>query len=418
MSTTIKDLKVDPPVEIKAMGSRDDRRYIDDQIRAVEQHLVDSLLTGLNCTWLTVDPSQTGTLMSPMCVATYADGTVVKATGANAKHFVGVALTAAQGGSKILVALRGVLPVTLTGIVNGGVEGFAVVDTSTGLPSYVASITSSSQVVIGRVSVAGTLTLLGGNVNYFSSGGAAPTGTGWYHVTSGVMDSAARAVDLSTADTTGTLAGSRVSPSFVGIVISDTAFSVGTAPYASTGALRFAKNQMLNARNNGNTADLGVIGTNSGDYVLIGDTANNNGVIIQTWSGGTLFMRHGTVDVLQTTSAGILTATPIIGDSGQSSPWSVHGTASVTLSGTTYSETAVNYRYTDFIYGGTPGGTATITWPGPTSNAFSYKKTVFNNTANSLIFTNGGGTTVTIAAGKTAMLVSEFAGVRRITADN
>jgi hypothetical protein len=70
-----------------------------------------------------------------------------------------------------------------------------------------------------------------------------PTGTGFTHITGGVLDAAARAVDLSSADATGTLAAARV-PAFTGDV-TNSAGSLSTT--ISNLAVTYAKMQNTSA---------------------------------------------------------------------------------------------------------------------------------------------------------------------------
>src|SRR5215472_1350157 len=54
MPSNLKTLLTeDPPIELDAtyVFNTADRRYIDDQALAAQQHLVDSLLSGAHCTW-------------------------------------------------------------------------------------------------------------------------------------------------------------------------------------------------------------------------------------------------------------------------------------------------------------------------------------------------------------------------------
>jgi hypothetical protein len=67
------------------------------------------------------------------------------------------------------------------------------------------------------------------------------------------------------------------------------------------------------------------------------------------------------------------------------------------------------------IYTGALTANRTITFPLPTTDALSYNRTVWNNTtgSHSLVISVGGAlTTVTVAAGATARLIFEPAGVR------
>lgn len=178
---SFKDLIVDPPVEIQNFGFKSDRAYIDQQILILEQHMLDSVLFGVHCTWVTVDTTVAGTLAAQSVVTSIGvapDGSpsVVKVDNTNAAQFLGITLTAAAANGKVLVALGGVLPAEKTGIVNGGLAGYGVIDTGTGVPQFVSTLLPT-HVLLGRVNTAGLLTLFGPNLNSSGPGGLTGTST-------------------------------------------------------------------------------------------------------------------------------------------------------------------------------------------------------------------------------------------------
>jgi hypothetical protein len=243
-------------------------------------------------------------------------------------------------------------------------------------------------------------------------GGSTPTGTGFRHVTAGTEDGAAALVVNADVNASAGIVGSKLAANLA----ITTSVAVGTSP-ASAGGFRLPKNTWLTARNSIDSADYNLVGTNAADFIFVGDT-NANGIVVQTFSAGNLYLRMGANDVLVCYSASLRAVQPITGeDVGYSSPYGVHGTAAVSMSDANRTETAANYKYTHLIYSGTLTATRTITMPLPGANSASYHKSIFNNTGQTLTFTDTGGTTINIAAGKTALLAFEPAGVRRLTAD-
>jgi hypothetical protein len=245
-------------------------------------------------------------------------------------------------------------------------------------------------------------------------GGSTPSGTGFRHVTAGTEDGAAALVVNADVSASAAIAGSKLASDLA----ITTSVAVGTNP-ASVGGFRLPKNAWLTARNSINSGDYNLVGTNAADFIFIGDT-NANGLVVQTFSSGNLYLRMGANDVLVCYSGSIRAVQPITGeDVGYSTPYGVHGTGTVAEGDTARTEVAGIYKYTHIIYTGAMTAGRTVTFPLPGSLAGSYHKTIFNNTSGgfAITLTNTGGTTVAVAAGKTALLAFEPAGVRRLTAD-
>lgn len=173
------NLAVDAPIELDAKFNFDktDRRYIDDQARGAQQHLVDSLLSGVVASWYTLDNSSAA--VSPghvVCLAATAAGTVTKGVLAAltaAKGPLGVVLAAATPGARVWVAVLGRLPTSTTGL--AAASGYARVNTTTAYAERVDSL-QSGDYALGTIDAAGNLAMgmlgtLGGAL------GALPSGT-------------------------------------------------------------------------------------------------------------------------------------------------------------------------------------------------------------------------------------------------
>lgn len=159
------DLSVDAPLtatELATFGPSD-RQKIDDQVRGCEQHLVDSLLSGVVCTWVDLvgssDPVQAGDCgvsaldgANPRAMTRLDSSAVVNAGGVHC-----VFLYAAAPGSRVRAAIAGRLPPSITGL--SALAGVAVASPSTGrLVRQDAALPSDYPV--GIVDSAGNLTLL------------------------------------------------------------------------------------------------------------------------------------------------------------------------------------------------------------------------------------------------------------------
>lgn len=160
----IWQLGVDSPVVLDAAYDfdRGSRRYIDSQIRGLETHVIQSLLTGTICTWMQLDPgTAAGSVGDVVCLAGSQNYTVTHATSANiasAGSAFGILVSAGPPGALVRVALLGLVPALVTGLPTTGNATFAVVNTATGRVQTTASI-GSSDYPLGTVDAYGSLTL-------------------------------------------------------------------------------------------------------------------------------------------------------------------------------------------------------------------------------------------------------------------
>lgn len=151
-----------------------DRRYLDNQARGCQRHLLDSLLDGTVAPWLRLDPSGAGGAKGDVvCLASASSANVVKravaaalATGVGA---VGVQLVDGVAGQRVRVAVGGVIPPLVTGLA-AGAPGFARINTTTGRVERVASY-SAGDMPIGTIDNAGNLVFAAGLSAYVGSGG-------------------------------------------------------------------------------------------------------------------------------------------------------------------------------------------------------------------------------------------------------
>lgn len=155
----------------------DDRQYLDNQIRGVQQHLVDTLIRGRHATYVRVAASSAQVPAGfAACLASLdeAEPQVELALSAALSEAVaafGVTVNTAAPGSFALIAFGGVLPPTLTGLPKNA-PGFVRVSTSTGALERVASL-SSGDYGIGVVDKAGYMLVVPG-ISVGATGGSAP----------------------------------------------------------------------------------------------------------------------------------------------------------------------------------------------------------------------------------------------------
>jgi hypothetical protein len=145
---------------------------------------------------------------------------------------------------------------------------------------------------------------------------ASPSGSGFPHVTGGAYDAAARAVNLATADVTGTLPSGAIEPftpaqSIVPTTdnsinlgssakrfanVSSAVGTFGGANPAASGQLRVPNATVaVAARNAANGADITVVGTDASNDVLVGDGTNTAQVIVDGASKSALVVQSAGV---------------------------------------------------------------------------------------------------------------------------
>jgi len=164
--SAITNLGIDPAKVLDASFRFDqaDRRYIDNQIRGVERHLLDSLLLGVHASWYTLDPGGVAVAAGDVVAVRNSDATgrtCSKASGAAlsaAGMALGIALVAAAPGMSVPVALAGVVPNSITGLAAAD-SGAVRVNTSTARAEKVASF-AAGDYPLGWVDIGGNLTVL------------------------------------------------------------------------------------------------------------------------------------------------------------------------------------------------------------------------------------------------------------------
>ncbi len=141
-SSLLTDLAVDDPVELDAGWQPDigDRRTIDNQIQAAQQHLVDSLLSGVTDSWFYLSGSSAA-LAQGDCFCASSEPpvngipVVTLAIGAaltNAGRVSGIARLATAPGGRVRGAIAGVISNAETGLTLGAGGNFVRCDIYTG----------------------------------------------------------------------------------------------------------------------------------------------------------------------------------------------------------------------------------------------------------------------------------------------
>jgi hypothetical protein len=173
---------------------RNDRQYLDSQIRGSEQHLTASLVNGIVASWFPGDPALVGGSQpgDVVCVSAATPGTVTTATFgalATAGEPMGIVLEAAPQGAPIHTALSGEIPPAITGLPGGGNLLYAVVG-SNGRVTTKASI-ATNDYVLGTCTANGFLTLRVQLPAVVTGTTTNVSGSGFWHESSNALDPAA-----------------------------------------------------------------------------------------------------------------------------------------------------------------------------------------------------------------------------------
>lgn len=162
--TTFRNLQQDPPLAQDAnyKFNSDDRQYIDDQIQAIEQHLLTSVLNGVTGTWFTNASGgqlSAGDVVCSAAASFQSIPNVTKATPTNltaaGDSVAGVVIIGGANNSRVLVTTVGILPSSITGLAS--VSGPVRVSTA-GRLERVSSY-ATDDIPVGQADSAGNLTL-------------------------------------------------------------------------------------------------------------------------------------------------------------------------------------------------------------------------------------------------------------------
>lgn len=181
-SAIVSQLQVDDALvqDANYRFDRNDRQYIDNQIRGVEQHLVDNLIRGRHGTYARVSTTALA-VGDVVCIYTTDIGElqVVKATSAyiaQSGSAYGIVVLPAAVGAYALIAIGGAIPASIHGLTPDPTSFKPVrVNTTTGRAQVVSSF-SSGDYGIGFLSTSGYLHVVPG-ISGSVSGGATPGGS-------------------------------------------------------------------------------------------------------------------------------------------------------------------------------------------------------------------------------------------------
>ena len=289
----VTQLAVDSPVNLGASYEFDksDRKYIDDQIRGLEQHVVDDLINGVIATWYQIDNSSSQLAVGDNVTfaGTQTTPTVTKAIPSSMYGYsvpAGIVVQVSPANGKARIAMEGAIPPSITGLATGS-PGFVRI-ASNGRCERIAS-PSTSDYVIGSVDQEGNLAFAR-TIGTYPGNPSIPHGTGVVFVHGGSFDANG---SMGTANQVLTTNG--------------TATDVGWSSSLSLSALTLAATLTLSALS-GSGAGLasidnsGHVGFESfsslaGAITLAGDVthaANANLVEKLTGSGGLVQVPNGT----------------------------------------------------------------------------------------------------------------------------
>lgn len=352
---------------------------------------------------------------------------------------------------------------TITGLAAGSVSWVRM--SSTGTCERFTPSGGGTSDIIGYCEASGLLHLCMGHIteNMVVGGSVSVTGTGFLHATAGSLDAASKLVDTADvnanqitdalirqggacsvigrgANSTGNvadisagsnntvmkraanalafativdadvdaaaaIAGTKVSPNFGSQDIVTTGRATIGATPAAAGKIGLPNGTAngIKIRNSTNASDLDLANVSSGDSLFLWGTSSAYGNVETAIGSGALW-RFGTTGtyVLTLSDTKAEVGVPMIGYSGQSSPYSAHGgvVSGGVDSDYTYVNADYNFDYIDETFTLTAQRNRIL--PNPSSKARGYYKTIRNATGQNLVVKCGAGTTTqTLATGTT-----------------
>ncbi len=182
---------------------------------------------------------------------------------------------------------------------------------------------------------------------------------------------------------------------------------------ASVGTIRLKNADTIYALRGDGLVDIQILSV--GANLILGDPDQTLN-IYKSYAGH--YFRIGANDTITVTAANLLVAKPVVGDTGYSSPYSVHGGVVHSFAADAdYTVTAAQYSFDwlEFTTGSWSAG-HTVSFPQPASKALGYYKTIHNNTSKTItLATDPGGlgtTTRTLTTGLAQRFWFDDAGVK------
>jgi hypothetical protein len=188
----------------------------------------------------------------------------------------------------------------------------------------------------------------------------------------------------------------------------------------TTGALRVDSGFSLVSSVGG--TDRVLFATNTGADVLVGNASNSGDCIFRTPSG-TVYMQAGGSNYVTCGASVVTCGYPIIGNSGGSSPYSVHGTGIQAMADANQTPSASVYKYNTIRTTGAVTAIRDLVMPAVT-DAASYEFTLENtctysggaNDVSIRVKDSGAGTVTFVPAGHTARIRMNANGASRVGA--
>ncbi len=348
-------------------------------------------------------------------------GTGLTALGTNVGSFLGVNLSAAwntwattPSGANLASLLTSALSLTKVGAPTGTglakVSGGAWSAASATLVN--ADVSASAAIAVSKLAPSGTngwvLTTVAGVPTWAASagGGGSPGGSDTY-------------VQFNDASAFGGVAGF--------------AFD------KTTGKIKLANTYGVYGRDVGNTTDMPLITTDASDQAIFGDVTSANFIAVKPNGGdyycrvsgqATTFVGSGQLHEFQVggvtnwsvESVYNKSTLPILGHSGNSSPYSVHGSVSVNMNNANKTLAASEFALQVIKVTSSTNFSAnrTLTFPAVASDDLAYMKFVRNTQSGAfaVICSTGAGAAIQIAQGRGAWILVDSTGVIRMTADS
>lgn len=242
-------------------------------------------------------------------------------------------------------------------------------------------------------------------------------------------------------DAAAAIAGTKVAPNFGSQNVSTTGsvtggsfvtsagfISIGSGSIASVGNIRFssAAQNFVTMRSTSDTDDVTILATDASNNLYIGtntgftSTKQASNISMYATSGGTLALGLGGTTYMYFLAATGATEAwkPITGSAIGNTPYALNGIGTQAMADANQTAAAAVYKFAAIRTTGALTANRTLTLPAA-GDSDAYEKTIVNacTGAFNVVVSSGAGTTVSVGNGKTAKVLIDSTGVRRLTAD-